>query len=83
MRRVYPGMSAGFQRQWQEFFRRAQNVKVNLRIEDLSSTTTSADATVAGRVDYVDSGNDNRHNDLSFAATFQRDGNGWKLVSLR
>jgi len=83
LRRIYPGMPATQQRGWQDFFQRARNIKCAFRVEDLSSTTTSADATLAGRCDYSDSDKDNQRLDVSFAASFQREGNAWKLVALR
>jgi eukaryotic-like serine/threonine-protein kinase len=83
MRRIYPGMSASQQRGWQDFFQRARNINVTLRIEDLSGTTTSAEATLAGRLDYVSADNDTKRDNLNFAATFQRDGGSWRLVALR
>ena len=83
MRRIYAGMPSAQQRGWQDFFQRARNINVTLRIEDLSSTTTTAEATLAGRVDYLNSDNENKRDNLSFAASFQRDGSAWKLVALR
>ncbi|HKR08905.1 MAG TPA: protein kinase, partial [Gemmatimonadaceae bacterium] len=83
MRRIYSGMTATQQRGWQEFFQRARNINVTLRIEDLTSTTTSAEATLAGRLDYLNPDNESKRDNLSFAASFQREGNAWRLVALR
>ena len=82
VRRIYPNISASQARGLQDFFQRAKNLNVTFRIEDLSSTTSSAEATLAGRYDYVTSDNENKHENVSVAATFQRDGNAWRLSSI-
>ena len=84
VRRIYPGISGVQQRNLVAFFQIAKDLNVTFRIEDLSSTTTSAEATLAGRYDYVNSStNDEKHVPVSFAASFQRDGNVWRLSALR
>ena len=84
VRRIYPGISGVQQRNLVAFFQIARDLNVTFRIEDLSSTTTSAEATLAGRYDYVNSStNDEKHVPVSFAASFQRDGNAWRLTALR
>jgi len=84
VRRIYPSISGVQQRNLLAFFQIARDLNVTFRIEDLSSTTTSAEATLAGRYDYVNSStNDEKHVPVSFAASFQRDGNAWRLTALR
>ena len=84
VRRIYPAMSGVQQRNLQAFFQIARDLDVTFRIEDLSSTTTSAEATLAGTYKYVNSTtNDEKHVPVSFAASFQRDGNVWRLSALR
>lgn len=84
VRRIYPGISGSQQRNLEAFFQVARNINVTFRIEDLSSTTTSAEATLAGRYDYVNSNtNEDKHVPVSFAASFQREGNAWRLTALR
>lgn len=82
VRRIYPNITASQARGLLDFFQRAKNLNVTFRIEDLSSTTTSAEATLAGRYEYVNSDNENKHENVSVAASFQRDGNSWRLISI-
>ncbi|HJP87191.1 MAG TPA: protein kinase [Gemmatimonadaceae bacterium] len=84
VRRIYPGISGAQQRNLQAFFQIARDLNVTFRIEDLSSNATSAEATLAGTYDYVNTTtNDQKHVPVSFAASFQRDGNVWRLTGLR
>jgi serine/threonine-protein kinase len=83
LRRVYPGMTATQQRGWTDFFQRARSVNVTLRIEDFTSTTTTAEATLAGRLEYVTAENDTKRDPMNLGASFQREGNSWRLVALR
>jgi serine/threonine-protein kinase len=82
VRRINPNISASQARGLLDFFQRAKTINVTFRIEDLSSTTTSAEATLAGRYDYVTLENDAKHENVSVAASFQREGNAWRLVSI-
>src|SRR5205085_7937658 len=43
VRRVYPGITAFQQRNWETFFKLARNINVTLRIEDFQGSTSSAD----------------------------------------
>ena len=82
VRRIYPNIRPSEARGLLDFFQRAKSINVSFRIEDLSSTTTSAEATLAGRYDYVDPNNDTKHENVSVAASFQREGNTWRLTSI-
>jgi len=82
VRRIYPNITASQARGLLDFFQRAKNLNVTFRIEDLSSTASSAEATLAGRYEYVNPDNENKHENVSVAATFQRDGNAWRLTSI-
>ncbi|MFL5483550.1 MAG: serine/threonine protein kinase [Gemmatimonadaceae bacterium] len=82
VRRIHPNISASQARGLLDFFQRAKTINVTFRIEDLSSTTTSAEATLAGRYDYVSAENESKHESVSVAASFQRDGNAWRLISM-
>jgi hypothetical protein len=83
VRRVYPGVPGSQQRNWETFFQRARNINVTFRIEDFQGSISSAEATLAGTYAYTDS-DDKAHRDpVSVVASFQREGNGWRLVSVR
>ena len=83
VRRVYPGLGASQQRNWETFFQRARNINVSFRIEDFQGSTSSAEATLAGTYAYTDSDDKTHRDPVSVVATFQREGNGWRLISIR
>ncbi|HET9634351.1 MAG TPA: protein kinase [Gemmatimonadaceae bacterium] len=82
VRRIYPNITASQARGLLDFFQRAKNLNVTFRIEDLSSTTTTAEAMLAGRYEYVTSDNESKRDNVSVAASFQRDGNVWRLTAI-
>ena len=82
VRRIYPNITSSQARGLLDFFQRAKNLNVTFRIEDLSSTTTTAEATLAGRYEYVTSDNESKRDNVSVAASFQRDGNVWRLTAI-
>jgi serine/threonine-protein kinase len=82
VRRIYPNITASQARGLLDFFQRAKNLNVTFRIEDLSSTTTTAEAMLAGRYEYVNSDNESKRDNVSVAASFQRDGNVWRLTAI-
>ena len=82
VRRIYPNITSSQARGLLDFFQRAKNLNVTFRIEDLSSTTTTAEATLAGRYEYVTSDNESKRDNVSVAASFQRDGNVWRLPAI-
>ena len=83
VRRIYPGINSSQQRDLQAFFQVARNLNVTFRIEDLDSTPTSAEATLAGRYDYVNANtSEDKHVPVSLTASFRRDGNAWRLVGV-
>jgi serine/threonine-protein kinase len=83
VRRIYPGITSSQARGLLDFFQRAKSINVSFRIEDLSSTTTSAEATLAGRYEYVTADNESRRENVSVAASFQCDGGAWRLTAIR
>jgi len=83
VRRVYPGITAFQQRNLETFFQRARNINVTFRIENLDSSPSSADARLAGTYEYVNSEDKTERQAVSIGATFQRDGNAWRLVAIR
>jgi len=83
VRRVYPGITSFQQRNLETFFSRARNINVRFRIEDLQSSTSSADARLVGTYEYTNSDGKGDTQPVSVAASFQRDGNSWRLVAIR
>jgi serine/threonine protein kinase len=84
VRRVYPGITSFQQRSLETFFQRARNINVSFRIEDFQGSTSSAEARLVGAYDYVSSDDDKPgHAPVTVSATFQRDGNVWRLSAIR
>jgi len=83
VRRIYPGITSFQQRGFETFFQRAKNINATFRIESFDGTTSSADARLIGRYDFINSDGKTDSQPVSFAVTFQREGNSWRLVSMR
>jgi eukaryotic-like serine/threonine-protein kinase len=83
IRRVNPGLTSDQQRNFEAFFQSARSVNVTFRITNLESSGASADARLVGNFDYVNTENRDQRLPVSLAATFRRDGNAWRLVSVR
>jgi serine/threonine-protein kinase len=83
IRRVNSGLTSSQQRNYEDFFQGAKNINVTFRIQNFEGSATSADARLVGTYDYVSSDGRDAHLPVSFAATFERSGNSWKLTSVR
>ncbi|MEO8561811.1 MAG: protein kinase [bacterium] len=83
IRRVYPGLTSDQQRGFEEFFQAARRINVTFRVTNVESSGASADARVSGSYEYDGSSGRTERTPVSFAATLRRDGNAWRLVSLR
>jgi len=83
VRRIYPGITSFQQRNWETFFQRARNINMRLRIEDLQPSTSSADARLVGSLEYTNSEGKADSQPVNVSASFQRDGNSWRLVAIR
>jgi serine/threonine-protein kinase len=83
IRRVNPGLTSDQQRNFEAFFQNARNVNVTFRITNLESSGASADARLVGSFDYVNTENREQRLPVSLAATLRREGNAWRLVSVR
>ena len=83
IRRVNPGLTSSQQKNYEDFFQGAKNINVTFHIQNFEPAQNSAEARLVGTYEYV--GSDGRHARLpvSFAATFERSGNGWRLTSVR
>ncbi len=83
VRRVYPGITSFQQRNLETFFSRARNINVRFRIEDLQSSTSSAEARLVGTYEYTNSDGKGDTQPVTVSASFQREGNGWRLTAIR
>jgi eukaryotic-like serine/threonine-protein kinase len=82
IRRVYPQMTPQQQSAFEQFFRATTDLRVTLRIADLSITGATADARVTGTYVYQTS---RGREDLpvAFVATLRKEGETWRLLSVR
>jgi hypothetical protein len=83
LRRVYPGITTFQQRNFETFFQLAQKIDVTFRIENFEGTTSTADARLVGRYDFTNADGRQDTKPAIFQVTFQRDGNSWRMVSMR
>jgi serine/threonine protein kinase len=84
IRKVYPGITAAQQRDWQQFFSTVQNVKVSLAVAQLDITGATADARIAGTYTYANtSTRRSEEQRVSFRATLRRDAGAWRLTAIR
>lgn len=83
IRRVYPGLTAGQQRGFEQFFESARSINVTFRVTNVESSGSSADARLIGTYEYVTATGQSQRQPVNFAATLRHDGGVWKLVSVR
>lgn len=84
IRRLYPGITAAQQRDWQQFFGAVQNIKAALAITQLDIAETTADAHVSGTYRYENtSTRRSEEQPVSFRALLQRDGTTWRIASIK
>ena len=83
VRAVYPGITGFQQRGFETFFQRARNINVSFRIENFDGTPSSADARLVGSYEFINSDDKPDRRPVTFEVTFQRDGNAWRMASMR
>lgn len=83
LKRVYPGMTASQQSAWVSFFSSVRTMTANLQVETFSTSADSAVAHITGAYEYVTRAGRNARQPASFHATFQRDGERWRLLTVR
>ena len=84
IRKLYPGITAAQQRDWQQFFSAVQNVKVNLGIAQLDIAGTTAEARVTGTYRYENTTTRRlEEQPVNFRASLQRDAASWRLTAIR
>lgn len=83
VRRVYPSMTAAQQSGWSTFFASVRTMTASLDIASLDAGATGAVARVTGAYEFVTRAGRAERQPASFEATFQRDGDRWKLLAIR
>jgi len=83
LKRVYPGMTASQQSAWMSFFSSVRTMTANLQIDSFSTDADSAVAQITGAYEYVTRAGRNARQPASFQATFHKDGERWRLQTVR
>jgi serine/threonine protein kinase len=83
MRRDYPGLTGGQQRNFEDFFQGIRSLNVTFRVANVEGSASSADARLEGNYAFVTTAGITERKPVSFAVTLRHEGSGWHLVSLR
>jgi hypothetical protein len=83
LKRVYPGMTPSQQSAWESFFSSVRAMTASLQIDSFSAGADTAVARVTGAYEFVTRAGRNEHQPASFTASFARDGERWRLVTVR
>jgi len=83
LRRDYPGLTAGQQRNFEDFFQGIRSINVTFRVANVEGSGGSADARLEGSYAFVTTAGITERKPVSFAVTLRHDGKGWRLVALR
>jgi serine/threonine protein kinase len=84
IRRIYPGMTVGQERGWQQFFQVAREVKAQLDLNQLVTTGATANARITGSYTYLNSSTGStEHQPVSFQAILKKTESGWRISEVR
>jgi serine/threonine protein kinase len=83
LRRVYPGMTAQQQSGWESLFSSVRSIKATLEVTSLNVTDQRAVARVSGAYAFVNRAGRSEQRPAAFEATFQWDGDRWRLQAIR
>ena len=84
IRRTYPGLSAERAREWEDFFRGVTDIRVELSVGGLKVAGDAAEAELAGVYVFNNpSTHRTQRENVAFQASLRREGNRWRIASLR
>jgi aminoglycoside phosphotransferase (APT) family kinase protein len=84
VRRAYPGLTPAQTREWEEFFRGVSDIEVELHVTALEVTGDSAEARLAGLYVFDNpSTRRTQRESVTFQARLRREGDRWRIASLR
>jgi hypothetical protein len=84
IRRTYPGLLPEQAREWEEFFRGVTDIEVELNLTGLKVTGDAAEAGLAGVYIFRNpSTRRTQRETVAFQASLRREGNRWRIASLR
>lgn len=76
-------MTPSQQSAWVSFFSSVRTMTASLQIDSFSTGADSAVAQITGAYEYVTRTGRNARQPASFQATFQKDGERWRLQTVR
>jgi serine/threonine-protein kinase len=83
LRRAYPGMTSAQSKGWEDFFKTLRSIHATLTASGLDVRGDAADARVSATYDYVTTAGKTMRDQVSFQASFRREGGAWRLIAVR
>ena len=84
IRQAYPGLTSQQERGWRDFFQVAQNLRVSFGVTEMQQSVDAAEATVTGAFEYRNAQTRREERQpVTFRATLERGGGGWRITSIR
>jgi eukaryotic-like serine/threonine-protein kinase len=83
LRRAYPGMTSAQSKGWEDFFNTLRSIHATLTGSGLDVRGDAADTRVSGTYDYVTTAGKSMRQQVSFQASFRREGGAWRLIAVR
>ncbi|HEU4996059.1 MAG TPA: protein kinase [Gemmatimonadaceae bacterium] len=83
IRRIYPGITQQQQSAWESFFASVRSMTANLEVSALDVNGNNAVAHLTGQYQYVNRNGRAERQPASFEAVLVRDGDRWKLQTIR
>jgi serine/threonine protein kinase len=82
--RVYPGMTGLQQRGWEQFFQLVRDVKADLSVARLDTSSGAADAQITGTYTYRNTSTGRQESQpVSFHASLKNQGGQWRITQVR
>jgi hypothetical protein len=84
IRRVYPGMTAGQQRNWEQFFQTVRDVKAQLSVASLDVSNGTAEAQMTGTYTYLNSSTRlTEQQPTAFHVSLRLERGAWRISQVR
>ena len=83
LKRIYPGMTPAQQSAWESFFASVRSMTASLEIAAFAASDSTAVAQVTGVYEFVTRAGRSERQPASFEATFTREGERWRMQTVR
>lgn len=83
LRRIYAGMTPAQQSAWESFFTSVRSMTASLEIAAFDASDSTAVAQVTGVYEFVTRAGRSERQPASFEATFTREGDRWRMQTVR